>query len=100
MSAVLDLPLPATTEDTAATTVEAIQLPDKPIATSKPKKGKKKPQTTAEYRNSWQTFSPRQSIAVFTLPLEMGSGIAQKRFGEWFGRLQTATPCCATTCPI
>lgn len=93
MSAVLDLPLPATTEDTAARTVEAIQPPADPIATSTPKskKGKKKPQTTAEYRNSWQTFSPRHSIAVFTLPLEMGSGIAQKRFGEWFGRLQTAT---------
>jgi len=89
MSAVLDLPHAAPEQD--ATASEATLAPATPPRKSRPKAKPKKPQTSAEYRESWRTFAPRFSVAVFTLTIELGSGMAQKRFGEWFGRQQLAS---------
>lgn len=93
MSAVLDLPHATTEHD--ATTSEATLAPVTPSATPPRKSGSKakprKRQTSAEYRESWRQFAPRFSVAIFPLTLELGSGMAQKRFGEWFGRQQMAS---------
>lgn len=97
MNAALDLPLPESTdtvvvqpESEPAETAETRRKP-KSAKTSSQLPEHRRRMTSAEYKTAWRTFMPKDSIALFPLELELGSAMAQQRFGEWFGRVQSAT---------
>jgi hypothetical protein len=49
------------------------------------------PSQRASRLNDWASYNPSTSTSRFSMPLELGTGIGQRSFGQWYARVQTAS---------